>query len=78
MASEHTVRGVMRPWTVICVEFTGLISYITGWVDYDRSLPTEEKEGTAKKQGVVGYSLSILLRFLLVPLGMKIFYTNAH
>ncbi|HIC58553.1 MAG TPA: hypothetical protein EYO71_00535 [Rhodospirillales bacterium] len=78
MASEHTVRGAMRPWTVICVEFTGLISCITGWVDYDRSLPTEEKEGTAKKHGVVGYSLSILLRFLLVPLGMKIFCTNAH
>ena len=78
MASEHTVRGVMRPWTVICVEFTGLISGITGWVDHDQSLPTKEKEGTEKKHGVVGYSLSILLRFLLVSLGMKIFYTNAH
>ena len=78
MAYEHTIRGVMRPWTVICVEFIGLISSITGWVDYDRSLPTEEKEGTEKKHGVVGYSLSILLRFLFVPLVMKIFYTNAH
>ena len=68
----------MRPWTVICVEFKGLISTITGWVDYDRSLPTEEKEGTEKKHGVIGYSLPILLRSLLVSLGMKIFYTNAH